>query len=239
MGCLLYRPCSVTWEGKLILGSFILFYTHSSTLYQLMIAAYGRKWFMHQVSSNTLHLEDAAVFDPSMVSIGWQIGEGGQGYIYDYDAKIYIPFCFLPLPVVVKKFKPFVGILQDRFPQKLLSAKCFSACRPFGVVLIENSLCIIMRRYSCDVRAKVDSHEQFVKTWALHHTTCNRFERFAWMRIWRRQTSLWGGSTKRGLNDSTIPYFELSVADFERSGVVGTAFYRAPSSSSIFLPISA
>jgi hypothetical protein len=104
---------------------------------------------------NTMpNAESLFVFDDSTVSLVRQIREGGQECIY--DAKFYTPFSFNTHPVIVKKFKPLEGISQGHLPQEVFSAQGNYVCRPFGAVYKEDSLCIIMKKYSADLRGHID-----------------------------------------------------------------------------------
>lgn len=192
-----------------------------------------------------LHGNNLQVFDPASVRFGRQIGEGGQGCIF--EAKFYHPFSFKPVPVVVKRFKPLEGLSQGRFPWEMASVQCYNVCKPFGAVLKGDSLCVIMRRYSCDLRALIDAHMQA----RLQDGYCGppfpTFQaEFVLLQLAMGMRSLHElGVYHKDLKAANIlvnktrrpdcpdpdlsEVFEIFVADFERSeGIVGTLFYRAP-----------
>jgi serine/threonine protein kinase len=184
------------------------------------------------------------VYDPAMVSMGCQIGEGAQAFIF--EALFYLPFSFKPLPVVVKRFKPLEGVSQGQFPPEMASAKCLSVCKPLGVVFKENSLCIIMQRYSCDLRAHIDAHMH-----ALQDAQCGYkgppFPSFESEHMLLQLAMGMKGLHELGIyhrdlkaanilvtrhshpDGKPCPISELHITDFERSeDVLGTGFYRAP-----------
>ncbi|KAG0614798.1 hypothetical protein M758_6G204100 [Ceratodon purpureus] len=184
------------------------------------------------------------VYDPSMVSMGRQIGEGAQAFIF--EAMFYLPFSFKPRPVIVKKFKPLEGVSQGQFPPEMASAKCPSVCKPLGVVFKEDALCIIMQRYSCDLRAHIDAHMHDLQAeeYGYKGPPFPKFE--AEHMILQLATGMKGlhelGIYHRDLKAANIlvsrhchpdgkpcSVSEVHITDFERSeGVVGTGFYRAP-----------
>jgi serine/threonine protein kinase len=185
------------------------------------------------------------VFDPGSVRFGRQIGEGAQGCIF--EAKFYHPFSFKPLPVVVKRFKPLEGLSHGRFPPEMAAFKCYNVCRPVGAVLKGDSLCVIMQRYSCDLRALIDARmharlqdgyrgppfpiiqaEFLILQLALGMRSLHE------LGVYHKDLKAANILVRKvrppaedypGLNE----VLEIFVADFERSeGIVGTAFYRAP-----------
>lgn len=190
------------------------------------------------------YAELLSVYDPSMVKMGRQIAEGAQGCIF--EANFYLPFSFKPLPVVVKKFKALEGVSQGHFPQEMASAKCLSVCKPLGVVFKDDSVCIIMPRYSCDLRAHIDAHmmDLLDETYGYNGPPFPKFE--AEHMILQLAMGMKGlhelGIYHRDLKAANIlvtrhyhpdgkpcPLSEVHITDFERSDVVvGTGFYRAP-----------
>ncbi|KAG0576995.1 hypothetical protein KC19_5G124000 [Ceratodon purpureus] len=185
------------------------------------------------------------IYDPSTVNLGQQIGEGGQGCIF--EAEFHTPYSFKPLRVVVKKFKPFIGVSQGHFPIEIYTSKFYSVCRPIGAVFEGDSLCVLMYKFSCDLRAEINSRMQ-----ALQDENLGAYDGMPFSEasailimmqlavalkalhecgIYHRDLKAANILVKRVRNkkDITSPTFEVVIADFERSeGVVGTGFYRAP-----------
>jgi serine/threonine protein kinase len=186
-----------------------------------------------------VHGNSLKVFDPASVRIGRQIGEGGQGCIF--EAKFYHPFSFKPFPVVVKRFKPLLGISQGRFPREMDLFQCYNVCKPFGAVLKGDSLCLIMVRFSCDLRTLINAHmhdgysgppfptfqaELVILQLAIGMRSLHE------LGIYHRDLKAENILVSK-IRAPDCPelkeQFEIYVADFERSeDVVGTAFYRAP-----------
>ena len=207
------------------------------------------QWTQVRASSDqpqhTQNLGALTVYDPAMVTMDKQIGEGGQGCIY--EAKFYLPFSFKPLPVVVKRFKPLGGVSQGQFPPEMASAKCLNVCKPLGVVFKGDSLCIIMQRYSCDLRVHIDAHMKDLRDELDGLYYGPPFPKFEAEHIilqlalgMKRLHDL--GIYHRDLKAANIlvirhcqsdgkpcPINEVHITDFERSeDVVGTGFFRAP-----------
>ncbi|KAG0577615.1 hypothetical protein KC19_5G168000 [Ceratodon purpureus] len=171
--------------------------------------------------------EGLKIFDRAEFIIGRKIGEGGQGAIF--EVSFQSNFYSNPRLLVVKKFRPLKGISQGHFPPQILTHTWHHICRPCGVFFdIDDSLCIVMQRFSTDLRTLIDSR---------HDGECAPFpEDIALIIITRLALGLKvlheHGIYHRDIKAANIlvqKIPEVLIADFENSdNVVGTGFWRAP-----------
>lgn len=172
--------------------------------------------------------EGLEIFDRADFIIGRRIAKGGQGNIYEASSQLD-HFFSKPRSTVVKKFKPLIGISQGHFPPQLWTRKWLNICKPIGVFFDEDdSLCVVMPRYSSDLRTLIDSRHNEERAPFPEEIAVGIIARLA-----LGFKALHGyGIYHRDIKAANILVEMLPnvvIADFENSDdVVGTGFWRAP-----------
>ncbi|KAG0587863.1 hypothetical protein KC19_2G197200 [Ceratodon purpureus] len=172
------------------------------------------------------------ILDRADFTIGRKIGEGGQGTIYEATTSLNIR-----TTLAVKKFKPLEGISQGNCITRHLTNYFPNVCKPFGVFFDhDDSLCILMPRYSTDLRALIDSQvlsdgAPFSEEVAVSIITTLAISLKALHGVGIYHRDIKAANILVGPRSNTEHIYipDIYITDFENSPhVVGTGFWRAP-----------
>lgn len=109
----------------------------------------------------TVVTEHLTVMDRSEVTLDDKLSQGSQGIIYAGTLQVTTQATSFSNPVIVciavKKFIRRHGIAHGQIPRGLWATSCIHVCKPLGVIFHKDSDCMVMPRYSRDLRTEIDS----------------------------------------------------------------------------------
>ncbi|KAG0600437.1 hypothetical protein M758_11G034200 [Ceratodon purpureus] len=180
----------------------------------------------------------------SQLTVGRKIAEGGQAVIH--EAHMASTSNIRPVSVVVKKFKEYRGVIQGLFPPQFDTYTNMYVCKPTGFFFDDDgSLCMIMDRYSGDLRDLIDSRMKlrdhsgppFTESVAVSIIIqlALALKSLHGSKIYHRDLKCKNILVQKNPKEILVPsgaldmQFAIAISDFETSkGVVGTGFWRGP-----------
>ncbi|KAG0612880.1 hypothetical protein M758_6G059400 [Ceratodon purpureus] len=208
----------------------------------------GRRKSVFRTVYETACAEGLTVVGSSQVTFEDRLSKGGQGTVYAGTFQVTSECNSFLKPFVVciavKKFKRGMrGISPNQIPRGLWTTSCVHVCRPFGVFFAKNSDCMVMPRYSRDLRTEIESRMNLTDTESSTPVDRPFAELVSIHIIMQLALGLKGlhdcGVYHRDIKAANIlvnPYrnsefYEVAIADFEGAADsvgAGTQYWRAP-----------